>query len=126
MRPIAERAGLTHDPARLPVEPRPRRRSPASRPTLIQEVGPDARPVEDKRAELAALPAELRLTDDDVDEIRALGDNTGCMALKGASPEHSGEERPDRWGLDERLEQVARRWRIEPERDLTPASVAAS
>ncbi len=26
-------------------------------PTLIQEAGPDARPVEDKRAELAALPA---------------------------------------------------------------------
>ena len=29
MRPIAERAGLTHDPARVPVEPRPRRRWPA-------------------------------------------------------------------------------------------------
>ncbi len=29
-------------------------------PTLIQEAGPGARPVEEKRAELAALPAELR------------------------------------------------------------------
>ena len=43
------------------------------------------------------------------------------MALKGASPEHAGEERPDRWALDERLEQVARRWGIEPERG--PAAV---
>jgi hypothetical protein len=54
----------------------------------------------------------------DLEEIRALGDNTGCMALKGASPEHDGEERPDRWGLDERLQDVAHRWRIDPERDL--------
>jgi hypothetical protein len=87
-------------------------------PTLIQEAGPQARPVEDKRAELAALPLDLRLTPEDVDTIRALGDNTGCMALKGANPAHSGEQRPDRWSLDERLEEVARRWRIAPERDL--------
>ena len=40
------------------------------------------------------------------------------MALKGASPEFEGEERPDRWGMDDRLSEVARRWRIEPERDL--------
>ncbi len=93
-------------------------------PTLIQEVGPDARTVEDKRAELAALPRELRLTPDDVQQIRALGDNTGCMALKGASPAHEGEEKPDRWGLDARLEQVAQRWRIEPERDLVQAPPA--
>jgi aryl-alcohol dehydrogenase-like predicted oxidoreductase len=122
MRPIAERAGLTmiqlacqwnlaHDPVACVV------------PTLIQEVGARARPVEAKRAELAVLPAEIRLSADDVAAIRSLGDNTGCMALKGASPEHSGEERPDRWALDERLEVVARRWGIEPGRDL--AQVAA-
>ena len=35
--------------------------------------------------------------------IRAIGDNTGCMALKGASPAHEGEERPDRWALSEEL-----------------------
>jgi hypothetical protein len=67
------------------------------------------------------LPAELRLSLADVDAIRAIGDNTGCMSLKGASPQHDGEERPDRWQLDERLETVARRWRIEPERDLVKA-----
>ena len=54
----------------------------------------------------------------EVEEIRRMGDNTGCMSLKGANPEHSGEERPDRWGLDERLDEVARRWGIEPARDL--------
>ena len=117
MRPVAERAGLTmiqlacqwnlaHGPVVCVV------------PTLIQEVGVHARPVESKRAELAALPAELRLTTEDVDSIRAIGDNTGCMALKGASPEHSGEERPDRWDLDDHLAEVAERWGIAPERQL--------
>jgi aryl-alcohol dehydrogenase-like predicted oxidoreductase len=117
IRPIAERADLTllqlacqwnlaHGPVACVV------------PTLIQEAGAHARPVEDKRAELAALPPEQRLSTEDVDAIRRIGDNTGSMALKGANPEHAGEERPDRWSLDERLAEVARRWRIEPERDL--------
>ncbi|HEY2771063.1 MAG TPA: aldo/keto reductase [Solirubrobacteraceae bacterium] len=117
MRPIAQRAGLSliqlacqwnlaHDAVECVV------------PTLIQEAGLSARPVEEKRAELAALPLELRLSAADVDALRSIGDNTGCMALKGASPQHDGDERPDRWPLDARLETVARRWRIEPERDL--------
>ena len=117
MRPIARRArlsmiqlacqyNLAHDAVECAV------------PTLIQEAGPAARPVEEKREEVASLPAELRLTQADVQEIRARGDNTGCMALKGASPQYSGEQRPDRWALDERLERVARRWGIKPQRDL--------
>jgi hypothetical protein len=61
----------------------------------------------------------MRLSNEDVDTIRTLGDNAGCMALKGGSPEHSGEERPDRWPLNEQLAQVAERWGIEPDRDLT-------
>jgi aryl-alcohol dehydrogenase-like predicted oxidoreductase len=115
--PIAQRSGLTllqlacqWNLAQVPVH--------CVAPTLIQEIGPGARAIEDKRAELAALPTDIRLSDADVEEIRALGDNTGCMALKGANPEHSGELRPDRWPLDERLEEVARRWQIEPQRDL--------
>jgi aryl-alcohol dehydrogenase-like predicted oxidoreductase len=87
-------------------------------PTLIQEIGPQARPIEEKRAELAALPAEQLLSEDDVAAIRAIGDNTGCMTLKGASPEHEGEERPDRWGLDDELAAVGSRWGIDPARDL--------
>jgi hypothetical protein len=91
-------------------------------PTLIQEVGPRARRIEDKRGELAALPADIRLSEADLEEIRALGDNTGCMALKGASPDHDGAERPDRWPLDARLADVAERWEIDPKRDLTQAA----
>ena len=60
----------------------------------------------------------MRLTDDDLATIRALGDNTGSMLLKGASPEFSGDEQPDRWTVDEHLESVAARWAIEPGRDL--------
>ena len=85
-------------------------------PTLIQEAHPEACPIEAKRVELAAMPADLRLTPEDVREIRAVGDNTGCMALKGASPAHEGEERPDRWGLDEGLIAVGERWGITPDR----------
>jgi aryl-alcohol dehydrogenase-like predicted oxidoreductase len=80
-------------------------------PTLIQEA--DGRPVEEQRAELAALPTEQRLSAEDVAEIRAVGDNTGCMALKGASPAHEGEERPDRWPLDSELAAVGDRWGID-------------
>jgi aryl-alcohol dehydrogenase-like predicted oxidoreductase len=87
-------------------------------PTLIQEAGPRARPIEEKRDELAALPPEQRLSDEDVAAIRAVGDNTGCMALKGASPAHAGEERPDCWALSDDLAAVAERWGIEPELDL--------
>lgn len=90
-------------------------------PTLIQEAGPDARTIEEKRAELAALPAEQQLGAADVAAIRAIGDNTGCMALKGASPEHEGEERPDRWPLSPELAAIGERWGIDPARDLTHA-----
>lgn len=87
-------------------------------PTLIQEAGPRACPIEAKRVELAALPAGQRLTAEEVAEIRAVGDNTGCMALKGASAEHEGEDRPDRWVLNEGLTATGERWGIDPERDL--------
>ena len=93
-------------------------------PTLIQEHGPEARPIEAKRDELANLPVTPHLTGDEVAEIRAVGDNTGCMALKGANPLHEGEERPDRWALDDELLAVGERWGIDAGRDLatiTPA-----
>ena len=87
-------------------------------PTLIQETGPEARPIEAQRAELAALPTEQKLSADDVAAIRAIGDNTGCMVLKGANPDHEGEERPDRWELNDELAAVGTRWGIDPARDL--------
>jgi aryl-alcohol dehydrogenase-like predicted oxidoreductase len=120
MRPIAERHGLTplqlacqwnlaHEPVRCVA------------PTLIQEPGAGARPIEDKRAELAGVPASVRLSEEDVAAIRAIGDNTNCMALKGASPDHEGDPRPDRWPLDDGLRELAGRWGIDPARDLTAA-----
>jgi aryl-alcohol dehydrogenase-like predicted oxidoreductase len=117
MRPIGERHGLTtlqlacqwnlaHAPVRTVV------------PTLIQEAGPHARPVEAKREELADLPPHVLLSEQEVAELRAIGDNSGSMALKGATPDHEGEQRPDRWSMDDELAQVAERWSIDPDRDL--------
>jgi aryl-alcohol dehydrogenase-like predicted oxidoreductase len=93
-------------------------------PTLIQEPGPDAKPIEAKRAELAAVPAVSPLSVEEVEAIRAVGDNTGSMLLKGATPDHDGEERPDRWTLEPEHLEIARRWGIEPERDLRKRAAA--
>lgn len=95
-------------------------------PTLIQESGVDGsstpRPIEDKRAELSALPREIRLSEQEVRELRAIGDNTGCMTLKGASLEHEGPPQADRWALSDDLDALASRWGISPERDLRKAA----
>jgi aryl-alcohol dehydrogenase-like predicted oxidoreductase len=84
MRPIAARHGLTL--AQLACEwDLAHEAVNCVAPTLIQESGAAARPIEDKRAELAALPLTQPLSEQELSEIRTLGDNTGCMALKGAS-----------------------------------------
>ena len=117
VRPIAERHGLTtlqlacawnlaHAPVRCVV------------PTLIQEPGPGARPVEEQRAELAALGSASPLSDDEIALIRAIGDNTGSMALKGGAPDYDGEAVADRWPLDDELREVAARWAIDPDAAL--------
>src|SRR4051794_35577955 len=105
MRPIADRHGLTllqlacqWNLAHGPVQ--------TVAPTLIQEPGDGAKTIEQKRAELAAVVAAEPLTEAEVDELRAIGDNANCMALKGANPEHEGEARPDRWPLDDELEKL--------------------
>ncbi len=120
MRPYAERHGLSMlqlacqwNLAQAPVR--------CVAPTLIQEGGPDARPIEDKRAELATLAPQALLSTQEVDELREIGDNSGCMMLKGASLEYEGEPLADRWALDDELDTVARRWHIAPERDLVKA-----
>jgi aryl-alcohol dehydrogenase-like predicted oxidoreductase len=117
LRPIAERADLT--PMQLACQWNLAHSAvECVVPTLIQEAGEGARPIEDKRAELAALPAEPRLSADEVAEIQAIGDNTGRMALKGATPDHSGDERPDRWAVTPELARLAGEWGIDPQRDL--------
>jgi hypothetical protein len=119
MRPIAERHGLTAlqlacqwDLAHGPVG--------CVAPTLIEEPGA-ANPIEAKRAELAAVPRDVVLSADEVAEVRSIGDNTGCMALKGASPQFEGEPQPDRWPLTLDLRELAGRWSIEPDTDLVRA-----
>ncbi len=120
MRPIAERHGLSlmqlacqWNLAHATVG--------CVAPTLIQEAGDGARPVEAKRAELAAVPSAVVLDAGEVDALRAIGDNRGSMVLKGAALDHDGLPQPDRWALDSELEQVAERWRIDPARDLAKA-----
>jgi aryl-alcohol dehydrogenase-like predicted oxidoreductase len=126
IRPYAHRHGLTplqlacqwnlaHEPVACVV------------PTLIQERGEGARQIEEQRAELAALHAlregpDAHLSPAEVAELRAIGDNTACMSLKGANAAHEGGPQPDRWPLSEQLLAVARRWGIDPERDLAGAA----
>jgi Ser/Thr protein kinase RdoA (MazF antagonist) len=124
MRPYAERHGLSmlqlacawnlsHTPVRCVA------------PTLIQEDGTDARAIEQKRAELAAVTAQSPLSEREVKEIAAIGDNRGRMALKGASAEYAGRPVADRWGLDSELFAVAARWDIDPGRDLVKHELSA-
>jgi aryl-alcohol dehydrogenase-like predicted oxidoreductase len=121
MRPFAEPHGLTMlqlacawNLAQEPVR--------CVAPTLIQERG--GRAIEEQRAQLAAVRLPSPLAEQEVRAIRAIGDNSGCMALKGASPAHEGEESADRWHMDAALEKLAGRWGIDPARDLMPAALA--
>jgi aryl-alcohol dehydrogenase-like predicted oxidoreductase len=122
LRPFAERHGLSlmqlasqwnlaHAPVACVV------------PTLIQEAGDGAVPIEDKRRDLAATPREIRLTPDEMAEIRTIGDNTGCMALKGGVPDYDGPPIADRWPLSPDLEALGERWGIDARRVLAHAHV---
>ena len=87
-------------------------------PTLIQEAGEDAKTIEAKLDDLAALP-EISLTANERNFITDIGNNKGCMDLKGANPNFDGPEPlPDRWGLSPEHKGVGTRWGIVPERDL--------
>jgi aryl-alcohol dehydrogenase-like predicted oxidoreductase len=120
MRPIADRHGLTmlqlachwnlaHGPVHCVA------------PTLIEEAG-GTKPIEAKRAELAAVRGPSVLSDDEVAAIRAIGDNRGSMLLKGAAPDFEGEPLPDRWPITPELTALAGRWGIEPIKDLSKAA----
>jgi len=77
----------------------------------------DARPIEAKVAELASLP-EQKPSAEECEFLAEIGDNRGCMELKGASRAHSGEPQADRWSLTPEIERVAQRWGIDPDADL--------
>jgi aryl-alcohol dehydrogenase-like predicted oxidoreductase len=123
MRPIAEHHGITllqlaclWNLSQAPIK--------SVIPTMIQEVGDYAKPIEAKIEELGALP-KIELDGDEIAELRRIGDNTGCMDLKGGNPSHIGEPLPDRWSLTPDLEGVAERWKIQPSRDLAFTHKAA-
>ena len=81
-------------------------------PTFVQEAGDQARPIKEKITEVAQLPAVSPFTLDEVAEIARLGDNTGCMTLKGASRRHETSERPDEWPMRPDLEPLNERWNL--------------
>ena len=115
MRPIAERLGLTT----LQLACAWNLAQPAVEcvvPTLIEEGVEGCRSIEEQRTDLAGLPADAaaRLTDADLELIASIGDNTGCMKLKGASTTHEGEELADSWPITPELELVGQRWGVAP------------
>ncbi len=77
-------------------------------PTFIQEAGEQARPIEDKIREFGKMP-DVRLTPEEVRAVRDIGDNTGCMKLKGASQRHQISERCDEWPMRPELLELASR-----------------
>jgi aryl-alcohol dehydrogenase-like predicted oxidoreductase len=86
-------------------------------PTIIQEADPKGKPIEEKVNDLAALP-EVKLSADDCQWLAEVGNNKGCMALKGADRAHTGEPEADHWTLTPELEAVGKRWGIDPDKDL--------
>jgi hypothetical protein len=100
-------------------------------PTLIQEATPDAKPIERKVEELAAVGtnprlAQLKLSAEERDQLASIGNNKGCMNLKGANAAHTGEPEADHWSLRPELLEVGQRWGIDPERDLAYTHAAAA
>ena len=116
MRPIAEKYGLTllqlacvWNLSQAPVQ--------SVVPTLIQESGSESRSIESKTDELAQLP-DVKLDEEEIERIARIGDNRGCMALKGANRSHTTTAEADRWGLSPDLEAIGKKWGIDPDRDL--------
>jgi hypothetical protein len=84
---------------------------------LIQEGGAGAKPIESKVDGLASLP-NLLLLAEEVDSMTRLGNNRGCMSLKGSNRSHTTTADPDRWRLSADLEAVGKRWGVDPDRGL--------
>ena len=94
-------------------------------PTIIQEADPKSKPIEAKVEELAKLP-DLKLSADECAYLAEVGNNKGCMALKGANRSHTGEPEADHWGLNPDLEAVGKRWGIDPDKDLVCTHTSAA
>ena len=48
------------------------------------------------------------------------------MLLKGATPDHDGEDAADRWRVSHEQAEAATRWGIDPERDLRKSAAPAA
>ncbi|NNE91561.1 MAG: aldo/keto reductase [Verrucomicrobiales bacterium] len=113
MRPIAEAHGLTMlqlacvwNLNQPPVK--------CVAPTFIQEAGENAKCVQDKVAEMAQLP-DVTFSNEEMETILEIGNNEGCMMLKGASTRHEGiEPQPDHWPMREELVPIAEKWNLNP------------
>jgi aryl-alcohol dehydrogenase-like predicted oxidoreductase len=110
MRPIAEKYNLSllefaciWNLSQPPVE--------SVVPTFIQEAGENARLIEDKIREFGKMP-DVRFTPEEVEAVRQIGDNTGCMKLKGASKRHATSERCDEWPMKPELIKLAERYGV--------------
>ena len=108
------------DSARLPVEPR----SPggAKRRAHLHPGGRSQRAAgrgrsgpRSRRCRLSSASAGRRRGDPRARRQHRL------HGAEGRQPCLRGRRAPDGWALDERLDEVARRWRIEPARDLVKA-----
>ena len=62
------------------------------------------RPLRDTYVHVGDFPKHpLRdLTEEEREKLAEIGNNKGCMSLKGGMPEHTGETQPDRWALTAR------------------------
>ena len=86
-------------------------------PTLIQEVGENAKTIESKVDELASLP-DIKLDEEEIKFMAEVGNNKGCMELKGANRAHVGSALPDRWEIIKDHELIAKQWEIDPDKDI--------
>ena len=110
MRPIADKHGLSMlelacvwNLSQAPVK--------SVAPTFIQEQNEGATAIEDKIKRYGQL-SNVRLSEAEVNEIAAIGNNEGCMTLKGASSRHSVSERPDEWPMRPELLEIAERYEL--------------
>ncbi len=78
-------------------------------PTFIQEAGEKSTSIREKIKATAHL-TDVRLSPEEVEEVRKLGDNIGCMPLKGASTRHSKSQRCDEWPMRPELADIAIRY----------------
>jgi aryl-alcohol dehydrogenase-like predicted oxidoreductase len=81
-------------------------------PTVIQEATEDAPLLEEKIRQLGNIRAEIPLSAEEIAEITRIGDNTGCMMLKGASKRHEVSQRADEWPMRPELLAISDKWSL--------------